>query len=51
MSLINKVKYFLLYINKRKRIPNLFRPKDYSEIIFWDILFNRNNSKAFHDNC
>ncbi len=47
MSLINKVKYFLLYINKRKRIPNLFRPKDYSEIIFWDILFNRNNSKAF----
>ena len=36
-----KLKFFLEYTHRRKQLPNLFIPRDYSEYIFRDILFNK----------
>lgn len=41
-----KVRYFIEYSRAKHKIPNLFKPRDYSEYIFRDILFNRNHKRA-----
>jgi hypothetical protein len=46
-NLPNKIRYLILYYINKRRIPNLLRPRDYSEYICRDMLFNRNDSKAF----
>lgn len=42
-----KLKYLYSYTMFRKRLPNLFCPRDYSEYICRDIFLNRNHKKAF----
>ena len=44
-NLIFKLKYFKIYVRKKRRIPNIFFPKDYSEFIFKDIFFRNNDDK------
>lgn len=42
----NKLRYIISYSIERRRIPNLIKPRDYSEYICRDMLFNRNDEKA-----
>ena len=44
-NLIFKLRYFKIYVRKKRRIPNIFSPKDYSEFIFKDIFFRNNDDK------
>lgn len=43
----SKLEYLVLYIIEKRKLPNLFYPRDYSEFIARDMLLNRNHDKAF----
>lgn len=42
-----KIKYFIEYSKDKKKVPNLFSPRNYSEYIFRDNLLGRHNKHAF----
>jgi len=46
-NLPDKLRYLVTYSIERRRIPNLFSPRDYSEFICRDMFLNRNDKNAF----
>lgn len=46
LDIVFKINYLKLYLRKKKKLPNLFFPRDYSEYIFRDIFFRRNDDKS-----
>jgi len=43
----SKLEYLVLYLINKRKLPNLFNPRDYSEFIARDMLFNKNHKNAF----